>query len=80
MFCFVQQEDRTKKGSRDLRIKDYLSKVCRSELVTHQPDVTLQQESKTKPPFLVAEPQQAAGASCLTGRALRLRHKRSSLL
>lgn len=28
----------------DLRIKDYLAKVCRSELGTRQPDVTLPQE------------------------------------
>lgn len=27
-----------------LRIEDYLAKVCRSELVRRQPDVTLQQE------------------------------------
>ncbi|TWW73048.1 Receptor-type tyrosine-protein phosphatase N2 [Takifugu flavidus] len=43
-----------------------LKALPQSELVTHQPDVTLQQESKSKPPSLMAEPQQAAGGSvCL---------------
>lgn len=62
-----------------MRIKDYLSKVCRSEAVTHQPDVTLQQESNAKPPFLLPDPQQAAGDSRLAGRALSFPQKLSSL-
>lgn len=56
----------------DLKIKDYLAKVCRSELLTRQPDVTLAQEKNQASIFTtdrkrLQEPP--AGRLRLAGRA-----------
>lgn len=43
----------------DLRIRDYLAKVSRSEALTRQPDATLQQEEKQASVF--AQNQRGCG-------------------
>lgn len=56
----------------DLKIKDYLAKVCRSELVTRHSDVTLAQEKNQASIFIADQKrlrEPPAGRLCLAGSA-----------